>query len=58
MKTIKQLVFDITQSRRIKNYAERLKIEPTSVLPQIQSVMEIIYQAWFKNYGKKQRNMF
>ncbi|MCK4844424.1 MAG: hypothetical protein KAS95_02000 [Candidatus Heimdallarchaeota archaeon] len=58
MKKIKQLVFDITQSRRIKNYAERLKIEPTSILPQIQSVMEIIYQAWFKNYGQTREISF
>ena len=51
MKTIKQITFDITQSRRIKNYAQKMKIEEEVLLKKYQHTMHIIYQAWDKNYS-------
>ena len=51
MKHIKQLTFDITQSRRIKNFAQKKKIPEKKVLGIFQNVMHIIHQAWKKNYG-------
>ncbi|MHA1347543.1 MAG: hypothetical protein ACTSVO_00280 [Candidatus Heimdallarchaeaceae archaeon] len=52
MKKIKQLTFDITQSRRIKNHAQRLKIKEDVLLKIYPHTMQIIYQAWNKNYSK------
>ena len=50
MKHIKQLTFDITQSRRIKNFAQKNKVPEKKVLNTFQNIMHIIYQAWKKNY--------
>ena len=58
MKKIKQLTFDITQSRRIKNYAQKLKIKEDVLLKKYQQVIHIIYQAWNKNYGDGEEKTF
>jgi len=52
MKHIKQLTFDITQSRRIKNFAQKKKVPEKKVLATFQNVMHIVHQAWKKNYGE------
>jgi tRNA G10 N-methylase Trm11 len=49
MKKIKQLTFDITQSRRIKNYAQKLKIKEEVLLKKFRHTMHIIYHAWEKS---------
>ncbi len=49
MKKIKQLTFDITQSRRIKNYAQKLKIKEEVLLKKFQHTMHIIFHAWEKS---------
>jgi len=49
MKRIKQLTFNITQSRRIKNYAQKNNIPEKSLLARYQDVMHSIYKAWVKN---------
>ena len=51
MKHIKQLTFDITQSRRIKNFAQKKKIPEKKVLSTFQNIIHVIYQAWKRNYG-------
>ncbi|MHA1224690.1 MAG: hypothetical protein ACTSP3_15815 [Candidatus Heimdallarchaeaceae archaeon] len=62
MKFIKQLTFNITQSRRIKNFAQKQKIKEKEILSKYQQVMHIIYKAWEKNYKDKEdisfRNYF
>ncbi|MBY9001879.1 MAG: hypothetical protein KGD64_13250 [Candidatus Heimdallarchaeota archaeon] len=62
MKKIKQLTFDITQSRRIKNYAQKLKVKEEVLLKKYQHTMNIIFQAWNKNYSESEeinfRNFF
>ncbi len=50
MKKIKKLYFDITQSRRIKNYAEKHKITEKSILEEFTRVMDIIYRGWKNAY--------
>ena len=52
MKNIKQLTFDITQSRKIKNYAQKMKISEKEILTSYQNVMHIIFQAWKKNHSE------
>jgi len=52
MKLIKQITFDITQSRRIKNYAQKKKIEEKEILKDYQKIMQIIFQAWKNNSDK------
>ena len=49
MKKIKQLTFDITQSRRIKNYAQKLKIKEDVLLKKFSHAMHIIFHAWEKS---------
>ncbi len=49
MKQIKQLTFNITQSRRIKNYAQKKNIPEKSLLVRYRDVMHSIYKAWVKN---------
>ena len=49
MKKIKQLTFDITQSRRIKNYAQKLKIKEDVLLKKFPHAMHIIFHAWEKS---------
>ncbi len=51
MKHIKQLTFNITQSRRIKNFAQKKNIPEKKVLGTFQNILHIIHQAWKKNYG-------
>ena len=58
MKKIKQLTFDITQSRRIKNYAQKQQIKEKEILEKYQHVMQIIYLAWKKNYGDNEEVTF
>ena len=49
MKQIKQLTFNITQSRRIKNYSQKNNIPEKELLERYRSVMHIILHAWMKN---------
>lgn len=49
MKRIKQLTFNITQSRRIKNYAQKNNIPEKVLLARYREVMHRIYKAWVKN---------
>ncbi len=49
MKKIKQLTFNITQSRRIKNYAQKKNIPEKVLLARYRDVMHSIYKAWVKN---------
>ena len=58
MKKIKQLTFDITQSRRIKNYAQKLKIKEAVLLKKYQHTMHIIFHAWNKNFGETETVSF
>ncbi len=58
MKKIKQITFDITQSRRIKNYAQKLQIKEKELLEKYQDVMHVVYQAWKKNYGETEEITF
>ncbi len=58
MKTIKQLTFNITQSRRIKNYAQKNKIQEKQILAKYPKVMSIIFHAWKKNYAHSQEKSF
>jgi len=50
MKQIKQITFDITQSRRIKNFAQKKKIEEKEILSNYQKTMHLIFQSWKKNH--------
>lgn len=50
MKQIKQITFDITQSRRIKNFAQKKNIEEKEILADYQKIMHLIFQSWKKNY--------
>ena len=52
MKQIKQLTFNITQSRRIKNYAKKLHVKEEELLKKYRHIMHIVFQAWDKNYSK------
>ena len=58
MKKIKQITFDITQSRRIKNYAQKLQIKEKELLEKYQKIMHIIHEAWKKNYGETEEITF
>ncbi len=58
MKKIKQITFDITQSRRIKNYAQKKKIKEKDLLLKYQEVMHVLYVAWKKNYGETEEISF
>ncbi len=49
MKQIKQLTFNITQSRRIKNYSQKNNIPEKELLARYQSAMHVIFLAWKKN---------
>lgn len=51
MKKIKQIVFDITSSRRIRNFLEQKKMEEKVLLDQMREAIHIIYTAWQKNYS-------
>ena len=53
MKQIKQITFDITQSRRIKNFAQKKKIEEKQILGDYQKIMHLIFQSWKKNHLNK-----
>ncbi|MCE7743275.1 MAG: hypothetical protein GOP50_12565 [Candidatus Heimdallarchaeota archaeon] len=54
MKNIKQITFNFTQSRRIKNYARKNNIPEKEVLSKYPEVIHIIFQAWKKNYSQSQ----
>ena len=58
MKRIKQLTFNITQSRRIKNYAQKNNIPEKVLLARYRDVMHIIYKAWVKNQQEKPELQF
>ena len=58
MKSIKQITFDITQSRRIKNYAQKNKYLEKDVLASYPKVIHIIFQAWKKNQSNIQESSF
>ena len=58
MKHIKQLTFDITQSRRIKNYAQKQQIKEKELLAKYQKIMHIVFLAWKKNYGETEEVTF
>ena len=58
MKKIKQITFDITQSRRIKNYAQKQQIKEKDLLVKYQNIMHIIFLAWKKNYGDTEEVTF
>jgi len=58
MKKIKQITFDITQSRRIKNYAQKQQIKEKELLVKYQNVMHTVYLAWKKNYGETEEVTF
>ncbi len=58
MKKIKQLTFDITQSRRIKNYAQKLKIKEEVLLKKFPHTMNIIFHAWEKSCSKTEEVSF
>ena len=49
MKHIKQLTFNITQSRRIKNYSQKNNIPEKELLAKYRVIMDIVYSAWMKN---------
>ena len=49
MRAIKQITFNFTQSRRIKNHAQKLNVEEKEILTRYPKVMHIIFQAWKKN---------
>jgi len=49
MKKIKQLTFNITQSRRIKNYAQKNDLHEKVLLAKYKDIMHNIYKAWVKN---------
>ena len=49
MKHIKQLTFNITQSRRIKNYSQKNNIPEKELLAKYRVIMDIVYGAWMKN---------
>ena len=51
MKHIKQITFDITQSRRIKNYAQKTNVKEKELLDKYKEVMHIVFQAWKKNHS-------
>ncbi|MHA1199127.1 MAG: hypothetical protein ACTSQF_07240 [Candidatus Heimdallarchaeaceae archaeon] len=58
MANIKQITFDFTQSRRIKNYARKNNIPEKEVLSKYPEVMHIIFQAWKKNYSQSREVSF
>ena len=58
MKNTKQVTFNFTQSRRIKNYARKNKLPEKEVLSKYPKVMHIIFQAWKKNYGDSEEVSF
>ena len=58
MKKIKQLQFDITGSRRIRNYVDQRKLKEKIVLERMKNAVEIIYSAWKKNYAESEISFF
>jgi len=58
MKNTKQVTFNITQSRRIKNYAQKNKLTEKEVLSKFPKAMNLIFQAWKKNYEETQEISF
>ena len=54
MKNTKQVTFNITQSRRIKNYAQKNHLTEKEVLAKFPKAMHLIFQAWKKNYSETQ----
>ena len=55
---IKQLNFDITQSRRIKNYVEQHKLSTKAILQRFKELLETTYQQWKKHYGSEEKISF
>jgi len=58
MKKIKQLTFNITQSRRIKNYAQKNNIPEKLLLARYRDLMHSIYKAWVKNHHENPELQF
>lgn len=58
MKNTKQVTFNITQSRRIKNYAQKNKLTEKEVLAKFPKAMHLIFQAWKKTYANTEEVSF
>lgn len=58
MKSVKQITFNLTESRRIKNYAQKNNLEEKEVLSKYPKVMHILFQAWKKNQTTSQEISF
>ena len=52
MQYIKQLNFDITQSRRIRNYIEQHKLSSKEVLKKFKEIIELLFNNWKERYKK------
>lgn len=58
MKSVKQITFNLTESRRIKNYAQKNNLEEKEVLSKYPKVMHILFQTWKKNQTTSQEISF